>query len=337
MKKHAFLLAGLLLGCYACFKPKEVPEPITTPANIVIEATVPAKVWDNVSTIYLDATRTNTLNGRRELSYRWSMKNAPAGASVNMLQDKERERARLDSPLVVGSYEIELLVSDRNDPVSQARASYKLEILADTLYLYPPRANAGDDRVITSPESMATLDGLRTYYQNPIGRSQTFTWSVIAQPPSSPAVTIVSPSRLITDVFQLVEGNYLFQLKVINERKLTALDTVQVTVLPDPLKGTVKLFSDLIWEKEVIEDWGWGPSTQVVLYLHDPSLSVKRIPGNTDVRVWIDSTKTWTPPNEYTWSIVSDGVMQVVYPYSDDDNLHLKDVGKKTKVEIRFK
>jgi hypothetical protein len=332
MKHQPVLVAGLLFVLYWSCKPEQI-EPVPPPsANLRIEATIPAKVWDNTTRVYLDATRTNTLNGKRELVFQWSLKNTPAGASVNMLRDSDKPLARLDSPLVIGKYEIELLVADKNNPSTQSKASYQLEILADTLYLYPPRADAGDDRTITAPDNFVILDGLGTYYINPIGRSQTYSWSVVSQPPSSSNISFQAPNRLITEVYSLAEGEYLFRLEVRNEKGLTAYDTVQVTVLPDPLKGTVKVLNDLVWQEIVYEDWGWGTATEVILELSDPTLSEKRIPANTEVRVWIDSTQKWTAPNEYEWYAYSNGMMKIIHPSTD-----LKEVGKKTKVELRFR
>ena len=338
MKKNQGICAGLLfILIIACRKPDE-PEVLVPAKNIMIEAFVPAQAGEVQPQVYLDARRTDILNGRRALAYRWSLTRFPAGASVKALRDADKALAVLDSPFVTGIYDIELLVQDQANPDQQARVNFTLEILADTLRLYPPVANAGQDTTITKPDDEVQLSGMNTLYANLIDRKYRYKWSVVSQPASSPIVRIQESSSLNSLAGPLVEGVYQFRLEVRDELSRLAYDTVRVTVVPDPYKGTVKQFNDQQWKlldiTNVIWDYVW---TSVGIDISDPSFSPKRNETDTEVRVWIDSTQTWTAPNEYSWFCSNDRKMFILYPYDDDEKVYRRELGKKTRVEVRFK
>ncbi len=93
----------------------------------------------------------------------------------------------------------------------------------------PPVANAGPDQTITLPVNTATLNGGGS--SDPDNNIRTFSWTKVSGPPS---LTIANATVVQTQVSNLVEGVYQFELKVIDAGGLFHRDTLQVTVNPDP-------------------------------------------------------------------------------------------------------
>lgn len=91
----------------------------------------------------------------------------------------------------------------------------------------PPVAIAGADQTIFLPADSIRLDGSTSY--DPDGRITAFQWSKISGPVS---FNIIKPSDSITMAKSLVAGTYLFELKVTDNKGLSAKDTMSVTVIP---------------------------------------------------------------------------------------------------------
>ncbi|HJS53078.1 MAG TPA: hypothetical protein VJ765_01000, partial [Chitinophagaceae bacterium] len=89
----------------------------------------------------------------------------------------------------------------------------------------PPVANAGADQVINLPSNSINLNGsASTDPDNNIASSQ---WTKISGPSS---FTIANPNAVQTQVTNLVEGVYQFELKVTDRFGLYDKDTMQATV-----------------------------------------------------------------------------------------------------------
>lgn len=102
----------------------------------------------------------------------------------------------------------------------------------------PPVANAGVDFSIVLLNNDMILRGQAT---DPVmGNTLSSSWTKIA----GPACTIVSPQSLTTTVSNLLEGEYQFELLVINNQGLTGRDTVTVrTVNVGSLTNFVNFFN----------------------------------------------------------------------------------------------
>lgn len=90
---------------------------------------------------------------------------------------------------------------------------------------HSPIANAGNDTIITLPANTINLDGRRSV--DPDNGITTYTWTKIE---GSSSFSIANASGIQTQVSNLTEGVYLFELKVTDEGGLVARDTMQVTV-----------------------------------------------------------------------------------------------------------
>ena len=91
-----------------------------------------------------------------------------------------------------------------------------------------PVANAGRDKTIILPVTMITLDAAAS--TDPDNNLSTYNWEKIAGPGS---FTIANPSVIQTEVTNLVEGVYEFQLTVVDTKGAYAKDTCSVFVVID--------------------------------------------------------------------------------------------------------
>lgn len=91
-----------------------------------------------------------------------------------------------------------------------------------------PKADAGPDQVITLPTDTVTLNGSASTDSD--GSITFFQWADI----SGRNALIVTLNSSQTDVKDLEEGIYIFELTVTDNRGAIARDTVQVTVNPAP-------------------------------------------------------------------------------------------------------
>jgi hypothetical protein len=89
----------------------------------------------------------------------------------------------------------------------------------------PPVAKAGPDQIITLPKDSVLLNG--TASTDPDGNITSFTWTKISGPAS---FVILHAADSITLVKSLIVGSYLFELKIMDDKGLSAKDTIRVIV-----------------------------------------------------------------------------------------------------------
>jgi hypothetical protein len=214
---------------------------------------------------------------------------------------------------------------------NMAESSYTLDVLEDTLTGKKPIAKAGPDQQINAPDNTVILDASETFSFNPPGRPLFLKWSIIQLPSSAYEVKITQNTIPVTTISSLVEGNYKIQLEVKNDVGLTSYDTMEIKVLPDPLKGTTRVFENVAWER--IKD-GWDDYIAIIMY--QPDLFTNRYEGNMELRVWDADKKEWSDPKKYEWYTSYGGGLFILYPYLDDEEAYFKMDGVKTRVEVKF-
>jgi parallel beta-helix repeat protein len=103
-----------------------------------------------------------------------------------------------------------------------------MSIFSDILGVFrrnkKPVANAGGNKVITLPTNSVVLSGSGN---DPDGRITNYQWTKVSGPTS---FNIATPTAGTTTVTGLVQGIYVFQLRVTDNKGATATATVQVTV-----------------------------------------------------------------------------------------------------------
>jgi hypothetical protein len=144
-----------------------------------------------------------------------------AGPDAFTIINESHDSAQVKN-LVVGVYLFELTVTDNGGLSAKDTVQIRVD---SSLIQHPPIACAGEDLTITLPVSALKLDG--SCSTDPDNDITTYQWKKIEGPAT---FTISNSNTAQTQVADLREGVYLFELKVIDARGLFSLDTVQVRV-----------------------------------------------------------------------------------------------------------
>jgi hypothetical protein len=124
--------------------------------------------------------------------------------------------------LTKGTYEFELAVKDDKGDVG--KDTVKITVNAASAPNIAPVASAGSDQIIILPNNTISLTGSG---KDPDGTISSYLWTKVSGPAS---VRIKNSSSPITPVRSLVEGIYLFELTVTDDKGAMGKDTVKITV-----------------------------------------------------------------------------------------------------------
>lgn len=180
-------------------------------AGAVQKITLPidSVLLDGSSSIDIDGTIT---------SYNWTKISGPT--SSNIISPNSSKT--LVKTLVMGIYEFQLIVTDNGGLSSKDT----IQIIVDSPTVnHPPVACAGQDQTIILPVNSVMLDG--SCSSDPNNNITSFLWTKISGPTS---FIISNANAAQTQITNLVEGTFLFQLKVTDAGGLFSIDTVQVIV-----------------------------------------------------------------------------------------------------------
>lgn len=169
--------------------------------------------------IVLDGSFSNDQDGIIT-SYHWTKISGPVSANIL----KPDSSKTLVNGLVMGVYKFELKVIDNKG--ASAKDTVQIIVSDPTQPNRPPVANAGADQTISLPVNIITLDG--TGSTDPDNNITDYVWTKISGPSS---YNIVNANAVQTQVTNLVQGIYLFELKVTDAGSLFAKDTMQLIVM----------------------------------------------------------------------------------------------------------
>ena len=218
-------------------------------------------------------------------SYIWTKISGPSSYTIQKITSASTSV----TGLTAGVYKFELRASDNSGAITRDT----MQVTVNPAPNVPPVAKAGPDRVITLPVNTTALSGSGT---DADGTVVSYVWSQISGPSSS---SIVNASSPVTDVSDLVQGVYKYQLKVTDNLGATSVDTMQVTVnkaniIPVANAGadqtitlptdSVKLTGSGIDSDGFIEVYSWneisGPSGSIV-NANDSVTLVNNLTGGT--------------------------------------------------------
>lgn len=91
----------------------------------------------------------------------------------------------------------------------------------------PPVANAGTDKTIILPVNSVVLDASGS--TDPENKIKSYGWRKVVGPPC----IIKNPSLAITEVTDMTEGSYVFELRVTDDKNAFSADRINVTVKKD--------------------------------------------------------------------------------------------------------
>ena len=222
MKKLTFITVSLLIvvvgllsckkeySCEDCIGNNHPPLAVAGPDTVI---TLPT------DSVLLNGGKSSDPDGKIS-AWQWTKFTGPASFTIV----SATAAITTVKNLKVGAYQFELKVTD--DEGASARDTVIITVDSTATSNHPPVACAGADRTITLPTDTVTLDG--SCSTDPDNNISSYLWTKIAGPAS---VTIANANAATTQVSNLTEGIYQFELKVTDAGGLFSKDTVQVTVL----------------------------------------------------------------------------------------------------------
>ena len=181
-----------------------------------------------IDSVLLDGNRSSDPDGSIT-KWLWTKISGPA--SFNIV--KPSDSTTKVKTLAVGIYQFELKVTDN----SGLSAKDTVQVIVKDPSNRPPVANAGADQTITLPTNTITLNGNSS--TDPDNNITSYAWSNISQPST---FNIVNANIVQTQVANLIEGVYQFELKVTDAGGLFSKDTMQVTVNHEPNPSLVDIY-----------------------------------------------------------------------------------------------
>ena len=170
----------------------------------------------------LDASASFDLE-QSELSYQWSIDIAPAGSNAYIFSPNRAETSFI--PDIPGLYLIRVFVSD-----SALVDSAYIRFRAAGEIARPPTADAGDDRVVATGESLM-LNGEDSSDLG--GLELSYSWELEIAPTGSQAV-LINPASGTPSFTPDLDGEYYFSLQVSNGTLTSAPDMVRVVAQQRP-------------------------------------------------------------------------------------------------------
>ena len=218
LRISVFLLSiGLLFysSCtkeYSCEGCRETNKPPTANAGVDTIIVLP------VDSAKLDGSGSTDPDGTIK-EFIWTKIVGPASFNINNASSEKT----IVGNLTAGTYQFELKVTD-NGGLS---AKDTIRVIVDSVLTtnHPPVANAGADQTITLPINTINLDGSGS--TDPENNIYSYQWTKISGPS---LFNIATANTIETQVTDLMQGIYLFELKVTDAGGLFAKDTAQITV-----------------------------------------------------------------------------------------------------------
>jgi len=168
--------------------------------------------------VLLDGSSSNDPDGSIS-SYLWKKISGPSSFTIFKPSDSITQVRTL----AAGVYQFELKVTD--DGGLSARDTMGVIVDAVITTNHPPIARAGPDQTITLPTNTVNLDGSAS--SDPENNISSYGWRKISGP--SP-FTIVNSNAVQTQVTNLIQGIYQFELGVFDAPGLFSKDTMEIIV-----------------------------------------------------------------------------------------------------------
>lgn len=166
-------------------------------------------------------------------AYYWSQLSGPSVAGIS----SPNTASTGITSMIQGAYIFQLRVTDNSGDT--ATDAIQVTIAPANLL---PTVSAGPNQIITLPIDSTTITAVAS---DPDGTIASIGWSKISGPSGG---TIDSPTELSTHISNMIEGFYLYRIKVVDNSGDSAVSTVQITVNPVPIitKPTANVGDDQI-------------------------------------------------------------------------------------------
>jgi major membrane immunogen (membrane-anchored lipoprotein) len=148
-------------------------------------------------------------------SYLWTKISGPAATITTA-----SSAATNVTGLLQGTYQFELKVIDDKG----ATGKDTVQVSVNAANNIAPTANAGKDQTITLPTNSVALSGSG---DDTDGSIASYSWAKVSGPSS---FKILNSSSDSTEVSELIQGTYQFELKVIDDKGAIGKDTIEIKV-----------------------------------------------------------------------------------------------------------
>lgn len=196
-------------SCENCKEKNKPPIAVAGPDQVI---TLPT------DSVLLDSRTSSDPDGIIS-SFRWTKISGPYSFTIIKPSDSTTKVITL----VKGVYLFELKVTDNGGLSAKDTVQITVNDLIQTNH--PPIAKAGPDQIIILPTNTTNLDGSSS--TDPDNNITSYTWTKISGPSS---YIIANSNSAQTQITNLAEGIYLFELKVTDAGGLFSKDTVQISV-----------------------------------------------------------------------------------------------------------
>ena len=205
-------------SCDPCNENNKPPIAIAGPDQVIALPT------DSAS---LDGSASNDPDGTIS-NWLWKKISGPASFQIVNPSTAKTAVKNLDT----GVYRFELKVIDNGN--LSATDTFQINVTDPRPPNRPPVANAGTDQTITLPTNTVNLDGSAS--TDPDNNISSYLWTKISGPSS---LAITNANAVQTQVTNLVQGVYQFELKVTDAGGLFSRDTIQITISGQPAPPTI--------------------------------------------------------------------------------------------------
>ncbi|NWV42164.1 K0319 protein, partial [Grantiella picta] len=225
-----------------------------------------------VESTILDGSRSQDDQGI--VFYHWENISGPS--SVQMEND-DKAIATVTG-LQVGTYRFRLTVKDQQGLSSASVLSVTVKEENNS----PPRAHAGGKHVLVLPNNSVTLDGSRSADDQGI---VSYLWIRDGQSPAAGDVIHGSDHEAVLQLTNLVEGTYIFHLKVTDAKGDSDVDSATVEVRPDPKRsGLVELILQVgVGQLSEQQKDTLVRQLAVLLNVMDSDIKVQKIQAYSDI------------------------------------------------------
>ncbi|XP_053323635.1 dyslexia-associated protein KIAA0319 homolog [Spea bombifrons] len=208
------------------------------------------------------------------VSYEWENVSGPTKVTI---EDGDKAVGKVTG-LQVGVYHFRLTVKDSQGLSSSAMLSVTVKEENNS----PPKAHAGGTHILVLPNNSISLDASKSISAQGL---VSYLWTRDGQSPAAGDVLQSSDHEPVLQLTNLVEGIYLFHLKVTDARGYSDTDTATVEVRSDPRKQNLV---------ELILEVGVGQLTEqqkdtllrqlaVLLNVLDSDIKVQKIQAHSDL------------------------------------------------------
>lgn len=206
--------------------------------------------------------------------YQWQNISGPSGVKI----ENGNTQLATVTGLRIGTYRFRLTVKDQQGLTSTAVAAVTVKKERNI----PPVAHAGGSTVVVLPNNSVVLNGSKSTDDQGI---VSYLWIRDGQSPAAGDVLYGSDHEAVLQLINLVEGTYIFQLRVTDAKGDSSTDTATVEVRPDPRKKDLVEMELQVGASQLTEQQKDTLVRQLAVLLNvlDSDIKVQKIQARSDL------------------------------------------------------